>query len=196
MSDSPASQRTPLRVSAEPLGILFLLSALVLDREAVLPCYLSALFHECGHLLAARLLGIPIRSLTFTLFGFRISLCSALISYRRELLLALAGPLFSLLLCAVTLPLPQSGFLSALRVATLSLGVLNLLPVRHFDGGRMLYAAISSVASPTVACRVISLSGAFVLLLLWAVSVYFLLLGGFGLSLFAFSFAVFCKSFL
>jgi stage IV sporulation protein FB len=196
MSTSPVIAEAPIVVCAEPLGIIFLLFSLLLDREVVLPCYAAALFHECGHLLAARLLRIPIRSLTFTLFGFRLSLVSGLISYRRELMLAASGPLFSFVLGVVTLSCAEGGFASSLHFATLALGVLNLLPVKRFDGGRMLYALLASIASPSFASRVLDLMGASILLFLWTVSVYFLLHGGFGLSLFIFSFAVFCKSFL
>ena len=196
MSTSPAYRKAPMTIRAEPLGIVFLLLSLLLDSETVLPCYSAALVHECGHLLASRLLGIPIGSLTFTLFGFRLSLKSGLISYRRELLLAMAGPLFSLLLGALTVPFTENRFVCALHVATVALGILNLLPVKRFDGGRMLYAAVASLASPSLASRAQDLTSALSLLLLWTVSVYFLLHGGFGLSLFVFSFAVFCKSFL
>ena len=183
----------------DPLGIIFWIGALSIDRKTMLPCCLAALFHELGHLLAALALKIRIRRVAFTLYGFRITVDSALLSYPKEAILASAGPLFSLLLYPMTL-LENSFFfveyIPLLRVATLSLGILNLLPVKKFDGGRILNALLSLCFSETVAIRTLDIISALLLLFLWMISVYFLLCGGFGVSLFVFSFTMFCKYFL
>ena len=184
---------------AEPLGIIFWLIALSIDLDTMLPCCLAALFHECGHLVAALILKVRLRRLSFSLYGFRLTVDSALLSYRNEAILAAAGPLFSFLLYPLTF-LPQNSVtldhLTTLRMATLSLGILNLLPVKRFDGGRILNALLSLFLPQSIAMRILDVLGALLLLFLWMISVYFLLCGGFGVSLFVFSFTMFCRTFL
>ena len=189
------------------LPILFSCAAVLLaDPRMALPCLLAAAFHECGHLLAARLLHVPLSELRLDLFGARISVSSGLISYRAEFFLCAAGPLFSFLL-AELLSLPclsaatlgdgaLAGLLPELRDASRFLGILNLLPVRGFDGARMLGALLGAVTSPGLAETVDRLCTGFFLLLLWGISVYLLLLTGGGLTLFVFSAGLFCKVFL
>ena len=176
--------------------MLFFLSFLLLfEKDLILPSLLAAAFHECGHLLFARLLRVPISELSLDLFGARITVSSGLISYGSEFLLALAGPLFSFLLASL-IQVPLGSFLSSLKEASLFLGALNLLPIRGFDGGRMLTSFVLRFFSPSVATFLDRLlTGAF-LIFLWGISVYLLLVKSGGLPLFVFSVGVFSKIFL
>ena len=149
---------------------------------------LAAFFHECGHLLAARLLGIPICGLRFDALGVRIEVSGGLLSYSDEWLLCAAGPFASLACAAVAAPLWRFG--NAFRIfsaASLVLGLLNLLPISDFDGGRMLRAFCAQVFGVRSAGRVLEFTTAACWFFLWAIAVYFLLLAGDGLSLFCFS---------
>ena len=149
---------------------------------------LAALLHECGHLLAARWLGIPIRGLRADSLGVRLEVGGSLLSYGEEWLLCAAGPLASLLCAAAVAPLWR--IWEAPRIfsaASLVLGLLNLLPISDFDGGRMLRVLFAYTFGPSVARRVLAVTSAFCWFLVWAIAVYFLLLAGNGLSLFCFS---------
>lgn len=71
--------------------------------------------------------------------------------------------------------------------------MLNLLPIRAFDGGRMLACALSARWDPAVADRVLTATSLLFLLLLFAAASYFLLRAGDGLSLWCFSMSLFSR---
>jgi len=96
----------------------------------------SLLLHEVGHMAVAGLLGVPVREFGLCLGGAYNRRGRA---HRRrdELLIASAGPLMNLCLVALMyLPLigPQLAF------CNLVLCVMNLLPLPHSDGMRILRA--------------------------------------------------------
>lgn len=187
-----------LRLSAGLSAVLFALVILLTDSEMALPCLLAAAFHECGHLFAAKTLGIRLSEMKLDLFGARISVPAGSLSYRHEFLLCAAGPFFSFLLFLL-LSFPHSfrgGFPRNLCDSSLFLGILNLLPVRGFDGGRMLSAVLSEFISPFAAETAEKLFTGLFLILLWGISVYLLLVTSGGLILFVFSTGLFAKVFL
>lgn len=181
--------------SVTPIGAVMLLGALIADVGGVLRAsILAALVHEAGHLLAARLQKIPLVSLRFDVLGARLDVGDRLIGYREEWLLCAAGPLTSLLLSLLMAPLWRFGsFFFAVSCASFLLGLLNLLPVRGFDGGRMAEAFLCRFFGARVGFSVMTLITHTALLLLWSVSVYFLLRTGGGIALFCFSLSVLVK---
>ncbi len=184
-----------IRVSATVPIVLGLM--ILTDRTGIgLITVLAALLHEVGHLFAARLLGIRAESMRLGFLGMRIDVGERLLSYSEEWLLCAAGPLVSLVLSAVAAPL--WGVWASARLfscASLVLGILNLLPIRSFDGGRMLECFLSSVIGPRVTQRVMTVCSFLFLFLLWATAVYFLLRVGDGLSLFCFSLSLLFRFF-
>ena len=187
--------RKKFRIS--PVVAIFFAVLLLTDRSMLcLSAFLAAAFHEAGHLLAARLLRIPIRTLRLDLLGARMDTVGRLLSYGEEWLLCAAGPLFSLLLSGgLSFLWDRFAFTRLLSCASLLLGLLNLLPVRSFDGGRMLSATVSATLGESAADYVLKLTSFLFLFLLWAISVYFLLRAGDGLSLFCFSMSLFSHFF-
>ena len=193
---SPSARRFRLKAG---ISVLFFGVAILLtDIQLALPCLLSAAFHECGHILASKLLGIGLDEMKLDLFGARLSVSSKQISYHAEFLLCAAGPFFSLLL-SVLLSLFNCNtyvFFQDLRDSSLFLGLLNLIPVRGFDGGRMLTSLLSLISSPYFANLIERLLTGVFLIILWGIAVYLLLITGGGLILFVFSAGLFCKVFL
>ncbi len=177
------------RFFANPLTVLFIIGLLVLDRSGIaLMTVLAAFLHECGHLLAAKALHIPWSSMHLNFQGVRINVSGRGVSYGEEWLLAAAGPLISLLLSVAVAPLWRVGkFAVIFSCASLLLGVLNLLPIRTFDGGRMLEAFLLYRTSLRVTRTVLDCVSFFFLFLIWAFAVYVLLRAGDGLSLLCFS---------
>ena len=74
-----------------------------------------------------------------------------------------------------------------LGTASLGLGLLNLLPVRGLDGGRMLSCALALTAGERAADVTLRVTTGLALGCLWLLSVYALLRAGETLSLFVFS---------
>ncbi|MFR1973213.1 MAG: hypothetical protein ACLS3F_00895 [Oscillospiraceae bacterium] len=155
---------------------------------ALLP---AALLHELAHYAVLRLCGV--RTARFTLTGLGASLYVPelhRLSYGAELLSAAAGPLMNLLLW-VLLSLTGREELTLFAGAQMVLGVLNLLPVRPMDGGRILWLATAYLTEPYTADRVaaavgLAASSALLALCLWLVlttgSGLFLLLGALWLA--------------
>ena len=184
------------RLRAGLSALFFICSIYAVEPEMAVPCFLAAAFHECGHLLMAKLLGIELKELRLDLFGAQLSVSTPSIPYTYEFLLCAAGPLFSLLLSLLHHFAYASSFVSELSSASLFLGLLNLIPVRGFDGGRMLHAFVSLVANPFVADLLERFITGMFLIFLWGISVYLMLLSGGGLTLFVFVVGFFCKIFL
>lgn len=183
------------RLGITPITLLFLVGSALTDRSGVcIATVLAALVHEGGHLAAALCMGIPLSCIRFDLFGARITVADRLLSYGEEWLLCAAGPLASLFLAPLLYPLwGISRFAVALSAASLLLGLLNLLPVRSFDGGRMAEVTLCRIFGARAAFFAMSALTLAVLFWLWALSVYFLLRSGGGISLFCFSLGLFVR---
>lgn len=184
-----------MKIRIAPATILFLV-LLAFHQKFLLPAaLLAALFHECGHLLAARLLDIRIRLMEIDLFGAKIYPASFISSYRKEMLLAAAGPLFSLFLGVLLLP-HDSTFAIAVRDATFSFALFNLLPIRDFDGGRILHAMLSQLLESEAADRILAVTSYLSLFLLFSLSSCILLRYGQNLALAVLSASLFAQLFL
>ena len=184
-----------MKIRIAPALLLFLFLLALNGRFLLLATLIAALFHECGHLLAAALGNIPIRLMEIDLFGAKIHPARLIPSYKKELLLAGAGPLFSLLLAVFLLP--YSGvFATALKSATLSLAIFNLLPIGEFDGGRVLHAGLSLVLPQEIADRLLAASSYLFLLLLFSLASCMLLKHGQNLALTVLCASLFAKLFL
>lgn len=181
-----------------PLGVLLSLGMLLLGegRELVAVTLLAALLHETGHVVAARLLHLPLRELRLSALGARLVLKGSLLSYGEEWALCAAGPIFSLMGAAIAMLL-RTAFPSAelFAMVSLFLGVLNLLPIRSFDGGRMADALLHRLLPERWADGILNASSFLCLFLLWASAVYLLLKAGEGISLLCFSMSLLCRFF-
>ena len=195
MTQSKSSKHT-LRLKAGASAIFFIASVYMLEPSMALPCFFAAAFHECGHILVAKIRGIHLSEMKLDLFGARLSVSSSAISYRDEFFLCAAGPLFSLLFAVPLFLFHNAPFIWNLSAASLFLGLLNLIPVRGFDGGRMMYSLTSLLFSPSVADLFERFFTGVFLIFLWGISIYLMLITGGGLSLFVFSVGFFSKIFL
>ena len=178
-----------VRPSALLTPALFLL---LTDTPILLAALLpAALLHELAHYAVLHLCGV--RTARFILTGLGVSLYVPelhRLSYGAERLSAPAGPLMNLLLW-VLLSLTGREELTLFAGAQMVLGVLNLLPVRPMDGGRILWLATAYLTEPYTADRVaaavgLAASSALLALCLWLVlttgSGLFLLLGALWLA--------------
>lgn len=186
-----------LRICVSPAVPIVLGLMILTDRTGIsLLTVAAALLHEVGHLLAARLLGIRTERMRLGFFGMRLDVGDRLLSFGEEWLLCAAGPLVSLVGAALAASLwgvwQSARFFSC---ASLVLGLLNLLPIRTFDGGRMLECFLLSVVGMRATQRIMTACSFLFLFLLWATAVYFLLRVGDGLSLFCFSLSLFFRFF-
>lgn len=111
--------------------------------------FLSIVFHEFWHSIVARHFGLPMKGITLFIFGGVAEMEDEPQNAKTELLMAIAGPLSSIILGVLFLlvfmlgarigfPEPISGVLVYLGWLNLVLAVFNLLPAFPLDGGRVL----------------------------------------------------------
>jgi len=115
--------------------------------------FASIVFHELCHSLVARRYGLPMKGITLFIFGGVAEMEEAPPSAKVEFLMAVAGPISSILLGgffygilivgrAIGFPDPVRGVIGYLAVINLILAAFNLLPAFPLDGGRMLRSAL------------------------------------------------------
>lgn len=184
-----------MKIRITPGAVLFLAVQLFTSSSLFAASLIAAFFHECGHLLAARALRIPLRLMEIDLMGARIFPAGLLPSYKAEGLLAAAGPAASLLL-ALPLTGGDGALTTALRFSTLSFALFNLLPIEGFDGGRVLFAVLASRFHEKTAEQVLFFTSYLSLLLLFSLSSCLLLRYGENATLAVLTAALFAHLFL
>ena len=170
------------KIEVTPAFLLLAGVALMTDTQNLLPsAFLAALVHELGHLGVLKICGGK-------LFRFRLGAAGAVIetdlaqlSYLREFLIYLAGPMASLLFAAVA----AAWRYYLVAGVSLTLGLFNLLPAGALDGGGMLRCLFLRVfGRETWITRIVS---AVTAAALFCASFYGVLHGGFCLPLLLFS---------
>ena len=117
--------------------------------------FVSVVWHELCHSLVARRFGIPMEGITLFLFGGVAEMHDDPPSPTAEFLMAVAGPISSVVLAAIAFgashgagllgaPASVTGVLVWLAIINVVLAVFNLAPGFPLDGGRALRAALWS----------------------------------------------------
>ncbi|WP_436908485.1 site-2 protease family protein [Halosimplex marinum] len=130
--------------------------SLALGLVAALGLFAGVVLHELGHSLVAMRYGFPISSITLWIFGGIAQLDEMPEDWRQEFLIAIAGPVVSVALGAVSyaaflaVPAGESLGLAAaqfvlgyLALMNVVLAAFNLLPGFPMDGGRVLRALLN-----------------------------------------------------
>jgi Zn-dependent protease/CBS domain-containing protein len=120
----------------------------LLGLVTALGFFACIVLHEMGHAVVARRRGIPIRGITLFLFGGVAELEGEPKDAPSEFLMAIAGPLVSLVLAAAfwilwvvgrgTWPQALTAMLFFLAWINTAVLVFNMLPAFPLDGGRVL----------------------------------------------------------
>lgn len=146
------------------LGIAFLGSGEGVGHALASLGFVASVFgcvvlHELGHALAARQVGVATRDITLLPIGGVARLERIPEDPRKELWIAIAGPLVNVVIAAVLFagapreglfetaqdsPLLPGSFLHSLLRVNVFLVAFNLLPAFPMDGGRMLRALLAS----------------------------------------------------
>lgn len=115
--------------------------------------YGSVLLHEISHALAARAFQMPVHSINLHFLGGATQIEGEASTPVREFVIAVVGPLTSLVVSAVCwgwLSLLQDGLLrlviGGLASANLVVGILNLVPGLPLDGGRVLQSLVWAIS--------------------------------------------------
>lgn len=189
-----------LRIGILP-ALIFCIMMIFQPTGVVLPSLAGAVLHESGHMLAALVLKIPLRSLVIGTYGASLKVRGSLISYPSEFFLCAAGPAMNFLsaLAAAAFSAHRGYYTECgewFISVSLMLGLLNLIPAEGFDGGRMLSVVLSSLFGPLVSAKILTFSTFGSVILLWMVSIYLLIRYGTSLSLFVFTVSLFYRLFI
>ena len=132
-------------------GIYFALALLLLTLPLkwLLAAIISASVHEMCHIAMIKFLGLRIFSIRIGIYGAKIQTES--MSYTREILCALAGPVGGLFL------LPLARWIPRIAVCAAFHSLYNLLPVYPSDGGRALRCGIKLLAPIETAEKICSI---------------------------------------
>lgn len=158
---------------------------------------LSALIHEVGHLTALKIFGVRVKTLVLGLFGGTLMLEKKLISYKKDIAVALSGSLFNLLASAVLFFLIRSDFSEHLFfffLANLFYALFNLLPIATLDGGRALISLLLIKKEPYDAERLVGYVSRITLFLLAVSGLYLVSEFSFNVSLFVLLLLLYAES--
>ena len=125
----------------------------LLGLVAALLLFSSVLAHELGHSFVAISQGIPVKSITLFIFGGLATLEKESETPLQAFLVAIAGPVVSLLLFVVftlvasnvPLSLPIQAIISLVAYINLVLAAFNMIPGLPLDGGNVLKAIVWKV---------------------------------------------------
>jgi Zn-dependent protease len=115
--------------------------------------FASIVLHEMGHSFVARHYQVPIKGITLFIFGGVAEMEREPRTAKDEFLVAIAGPVVSLLIVVVTFvlailgnamrwPIAITGVLSYLASINLLVVIFNMVPAFPLDGGRVLRSAL------------------------------------------------------
>ncbi len=174
------------KIKIHPSFIIVWLLFLLSDKSTyILYLFLAASIHEIAHIAAFISFNAQIKEINILPFGIGVKLQSAALSYKREILAALAGPSANGLI-AVLFSLISDKYAAGLQffiVCNTALALINLLPIYPLDGGRAMYFLICNIENPLTAKRISLLSSLILLLPLFAVSIWILWATGYNFSL-------------
>ncbi len=160
----------------------------IITLVTVLLFFFSILFHEVSHSVVAKKMGIPVSRISLFIFGGMSEIEKEPDKPTTELLMSIAGPIFSLFLgvifviiwyltrkiAAISLP---AGYLAFINLA---LGIFNLLPGYPLDGGRVLRSIIwKTTKNLKRATFIASTIGRVVGFIMIAVGIYFIFTNNF-----------------
>lgn len=149
-----------LKLTIHPLFFIFGLYFAILGKVfSFLIFTLTAIIHELGHAFISDRLGYTLNRIVLMPYGALISGDIENISYKDELLVALAGPFINAVIgvffVAVWWFFPDAyAYTDTAVFACFSLAVINLIPAYPLDGGRILLATLSLILSRKTALKI------------------------------------------
>ncbi len=116
------------------------LLGLIQESSYMLLALIACMLHESGHILLMCLFSVPPKKITFYGAGIKITPDNRKItSTVQDFLILSSGSVTNIILFAVIYPITKSSFnFSLFAVFNLIIGLFNLIPFKHFDGGKII----------------------------------------------------------
>ena len=149
------------------------------------------LIHEIGHMFFALILGAKIKKFKIGAFHLSMAYDCTYVSYKKEALVCFGGIIFNLVSLVFVLLLPFEGKrVDFFILCSLAIALMNLYPAKILDGGGILRSILYMTLEKEKADKIIGGVSIFAIILIWMISVYFLLAFSSSFSLFAISVAL------
>ncbi|MFP4145600.1 MAG: M50 family metallopeptidase [Phycisphaeraceae bacterium] len=167
--------------------------------------FASVLLHELGHAKVAEARGLPMRGITLFIFGGVAEMSDEPPSAKTEFLVAVAGPIVSILIGAVlggiwflgkemTWPLTVTAVVGYVSVINFVLVGFNIIPAFPLDGGRVLRSIIWQASGKLEkATRITSAIGSGFAFVLMGMAILFLITGNLIAALWWFLIGLFLR---
>lgn len=167
--------KVTLKIMLKILPILFwilLIFGFDMPHVAALTL-ISAVIHECGHILASAAL-CGTFSIKATLGGFRLGAGRAM-SYTEEIAVAAAGPGINLALFLLLSPFfGFSDYLLTFGIINLLTAISNLLPIESYDGYRIIECLGGLLGASDTFTRILQSVSFFLISLFCLAGLYFM----------------------
>jgi len=168
-------------------------NTIVLTTVFVLTIFACVVLHEMGHILMARRFGINTRKITLLPIGGVASLERIPENPKKELLVAIAGPLVNVVIAAIIFPflgdltsympteanhevtasITTGNFWFNLFVINIVLVLFNLLPAFPMDGGRMFRSLLAMKMGRLKATGIASATGQILAIIFFFAGLFF-----------------------
>lgn len=141
-----------MKISVHPFFVIIMLASVLTGHFLELIALFAIVFiHELGHVFAARCFGVNVLSIQMLPFGGVAEMeDTSHLTVRREIAIALAGPLQNVILIGISLLLKVCGlwegaFFIYFIHSNLLIALFNLLPILPLDGGKVWQSLCSTV---------------------------------------------------
>lgn len=133
--------------------------ALLLDNTyTVVLGILSAFIHEVSHILAFALFKKIPKKLSFEITGILIEKDNVSMSLKQEIIILLAGSIVNLFIFFLLFYFNfNNQYLNIFAISNLVLGIMNLLPLNAFDGGKIMNLILSIFVNVNLAYKICKL---------------------------------------
>lgn len=160
------------------IAVALMSMVLVIDVTGnVAMCFLCAILHECGHIIAMRCFGIVPKSVKLRLFDVVINADSNK-AFVPDLVITLCGPFANIVLAFLFYFVCKP-----LAFVNLYIALFNLLPIETFDGGRALSLILSRKFSPKTVRTVLKALTFVLLVPIFLLGIFVLLYSKYNYSL-------------
>ncbi|HEY2491856.1 MAG TPA: M50 family metallopeptidase [Paenibacillus sp.] len=136
--------------SLHPLFVIVMLTSVLTGHFIeLITLFTIVLIHEMGHMSAAMIFGIRVRSVQLLPFGGVVTIeDGGKMTVWKEIVIALAGPLQNGIMIAIAMIFKELGsgdgaFLSYVIHGNAVIALFNLLPILPLDGGKITQAFVS-----------------------------------------------------
>lgn len=178
---------------------LFALLMIIEDSEYPLLLLTAALIHEIGHMTSALIFGASFKFGGAGIAGVSIEYSCLTLSYQKELVIALSGAMSNILVAVIFGILNKIYFQNLLLtffiMCNFILGLMNILPIKAFDGGTILKCILLLIFTEETAEKIYNTVISISSVILWFFAVYIQLILGGNLSLLIISIYVLLESF-